>query len=700
MNILQVISRLDQSDASEDVVLSTRSFTLNGHKVIVVSPKSDLIKKMDEVGARHISAPFNYGILSAPALILKLIQIIIKENIDIIHARDPLSSFAVFFASRFTAKSFVSTFYSRGKKGILGRSCFWAKGIICLSEEDAFVVSRNGASLHNKVIVIPPPIEITSEKVSRPEKLKDYYIVMAKLSLISHEDTEDFVKIISILSRAICRLKVFVVCEKLSEELEAVKSFNLLIRRHALSDIVKLIPKKYDDKEIPTPDLFIEMEKDSTSPSRLLLKFQAKGIPIITTNDNVFKGYDGAGDVLFFPNIRDTRKTAAGIIDLYKNPASREEFKKKSIDFIKKNFKIDKVMDSTLEFYRKIILRKNILIIKTGALGDSILITPSILAIRDKFTNATIKVLVGIKNREVFSNLSAIDDVIVCDFDYRDRGIRGLLRIGKKLRSENFDMVIDFQNNKKSHILSYLSCAPERYGYDNGKLSFLINRKIKDTKVPIPPVEHQEKVLMLLGIKNKGKMLELDPGEENIKWAQNFLNSHWVKANTKLIAVNIEASKRWLTKLWPIEYFASLCNRLAQDLNARILLIGSEKDSSRMEEFLELTKCKLINASGKTNILQLAALIKRSNLLITSDSAPVHFAAAVKTPFVALFGPTDPKRHAPPSKNNIIINKELPCSPCYHTHCDRNYRCMSSITTEEVYEAATRLLKPESVKVK
>ena len=106
-------------------------------------------------------------------------------------------------------------------------------------------------------------------------------------------------------------------------------------------------------------------------------------------------------------------------------------------------------MHSTLELYQEAISSRNILIIKLGALGDVILAVPSIRAIRQKFPKSKIKLLVGIKNREVFMNSPLVDDIIVCDFKGRDSRLAGLLRIAGRLRAEDFDMVVDLQNNKK-----------------------------------------------------------------------------------------------------------------------------------------------------------------------------------------------------------------------------------------------------------
>jgi len=329
------------------------------------------------------------------------------------------------------------------------------------------------------------------------------------------------------------------------------------------------------------------------------------------------------------------------------------------------------------------------------------LAVPSLRAIRKRFPKAKIKVLVGIDNREVFANSPFIDDIIVCDFKGRDRRPAGFLHILRRLRAENFDVSIDFQNNKKSHMLAFLSCIPKRYGYDNGKMSFLLNRKIKDSGFPVDPVEHQLKVLNLLGIYKIDKAPEIRSPKEDEEWADNFLKSHWLKAGQKIIALSLGAGAGRATKLWPSEYFAEVCTKLARNLGIRVLLTGLEKERPLANKFMKRAKCKPIDGLGRTNILRLASLVKRCDVLLSSDSAPLHVAASVGTPFVALFGPTDPRKHLVPSeKRCIVLSKKLKCSPCHHRHCSKRNNCMRAIKPDEVYEAVVGLLRMESKPVK
>ncbi len=701
LNILQIVSKLDRSDEAEDIIASTRFLTLNGHKVVVCSEKSERVREIDEVGARHYPVSLKPNIFLIPASIFKLSRVILKENIQIAHARDSVSSFIAFFASRFTERVFITTVYRFHKKSVFERAQFWAKHVILFSEDRARYFVTKGFISQNKICIIPPFVSVGTGRPSPTKETKEkgdgsifgksansnsknrtvpFFTVGAALPLLSPEAAQNFIRIISILSRAIHKIKVFIIeGTPRATGKDYVERLKLLIKRHSLNNIVTFLSQGHDDTRLLSGlDLFMQVERDEGNLERLLLRAQAEGVPIITTDVN---------------RIKDYKKLASLVLDLYRDKNLRGRMADEGIKFVNEKCNIKKIMKSTVNLYENALSGWNILIIKIGALGDAILAVPSLRAIRRKFPKSKIKLLVGIDNKEIFMNSPFINEIIVCDFRERDKGLKGLLRLARKLRTENFDIVVDLQNNKKSHILSFLSCAPKRYGYDNGKLSFLLNRKIKDTKLPLDPITHQSKVLGLLGIYNIDKRLELWPSKEDEAWADNFLKSHWIKTDTKLVAINIGSSPRWITKLWPPEYFAEVCNKLAKDFGIRVVLVGLEKRTTRIEKFLKHAKCKPIDALARTNIPRLASLVKRSSCLLSSDSAPIHVATGVGTPYVAFFGPTDPERHLAPTENYIVIKKDLKCSPCYHTYCNRGYMCMRSIKPDEVYKAVLKLLK-------
>ena len=154
-----------------------------------------------------------------------------------------------------------------------------------------------------------------------------------------------------------------------------------------------------------------------------------------------------------------------------------------------------------------------------------------------------------------------------------------------------------------------------------------------------------------------------------------------------MVGINVRASGRWLTKNWPAPYIAELCDKLARESGVRVVLTGTAEDLGAADEVARLTKSKPIMAAGKTDLMELACLIRRFKAYLTPDSAPMHVAAAVGVPFVALFGPTDPARHIPPAKDYVVIYKDedFTCVPCYSTNCLKNIKCMKKITVDEVF---------------
>jgi heptosyltransferase-2 len=346
--------------------------------------------------------------------------------------------------------------------------------------------------------------------------------------------------------------------------------------------------------------------------------------------------------------------------------------------------------ESTIKVYEEACKKKNILVIKFGAIGDVILIVPSLRLLRNNFPDAHISVLIGPESKHILKNCPYIDELILYDGKGRDKGLKGLLKISGILRRGNFDMSIDFQNNKISHAISWFGAIPERFGYDNGKWSFFINKSIKYLKIKEAPLAEQFRILKSVKINTIGAStyLEIWPSKEDFLYADNLLKTAWVNNSQVLVGINIGSSPRWETKRWPLKKFAKLADMLAEK-DIRVVLTGSKDAADAVKDFMEMSTAKPVNAVGRTSITQLAALIKRCRIFLTGDSAPMHVASSMGNDFIALFGPTDPARHFEPNEKGIVIKKDLKCSPCYRSKCRRN-TCMENISVEEVYKIIMR----------
>jgi heptosyltransferase-2 len=209
-------------------------------------------------------------------------------------------------------------------------------------------------------------------------------------------------------------------------------------------------------------------------------------------------------------------------------------------------------------------------------------------------------------------------------------------------------------------------------------------------------VEHQFEVLKLAGVNEIDDRLELWVKEEDRAKIDAMLEEAWVNDTQRLIGFSLSASPAWPSKNWPVERFIDLARELGARLNARIFLLGDATAAPLGELFDRQALPNVTNLIGKTSLQELIALVSRLDALVSGDSAPMHIAAAFGVPFVALFGPTDPKRHLPPAKKFSVFYKPLPCSPCYSGTCKaREFACLPSIQAGEVCQAIRGLLSAE-----
>jgi lipopolysaccharide heptosyltransferase II len=361
-------------------------------------------------------------------------------------------------------------------------------------------------------------------------------------------------------------------------------------------------------------------------------------------------------------------------------------------------YTLEHMAEATIKVYEEVIQHINILVIKLSALGDIILATPSLKALKKTFPLSKIYCLIKKDFREALQLCPYLEDLIIYDPEHKHKsGWWGIWRLSKKLRGFQFDKVIDFQNNYKSHMLSFLSFCPERYGYRNQKWGCLLNDGIKDLDKSVDPVTHQFRILNLLGIEPTGKeRLELWSSSKDRIYIEQILESQWIADNTILVGIQLSASGRWQSKAWPLDYIAQLCDLLAVK-NIRVVLTGSRSDQGAARQLLKLTNAKPADLTGKTSIAQLFALLKKCHTFVAMDSAPLHVAAAANVPVIALFGPTDPARHMPPIEKGRVLYRPVSCSPCYSPTClIKTHECLRQIKPLEVAQVVEEMIASNS----
>jgi lipopolysaccharide heptosyltransferase II len=696
MNILQILPQLNVGGVETGTLDLAKYLVRAGHKVVVVSNGGELVKELESLGAVHYQLPVHKkSIFTMWRLVPRLVEIIQNEKIDIVHARSRVPAWIAYFATRRTHTVFITTCHGYYKKHPFSQVMGWAKRVIVLSNVIARHMIDDFGVSYERIRLIPRSVDLEKFKFISPDKKRrDEFNVGIVGRLTSIKGHMYFIKAMAKVVRVVPKLKIWIIGDAPSSKEAYKEQLELLVKRLGLLNRTEFLGNQRDIPGIMEHlDLLVLATTTHEAFGRVIVEAQASGVPVVATKvGGVVDIIEDKKTGLLVPPA-DPESMSEAVIQIFKDIELSRLLAQDAYAKVKEKYNVETMVKNTLEVYRDALSNFKILIIKFSSLGDVILSTAAIRAIRKKFNqNYKISFLVGEECKSVLLRCPYIDELMVCDFKNKDKGIIRFLNLAHILRKKNFDIVIDLQNNRKSHLLSFLSSAAHSYGYDNKKLGFLLKQHIKDEKTPIDPVTHQFRILKMLDIELEDPNLELWPTEEDGHYIDEFLKSQWLSANQKIIGINISASQRWLTKSWPLKHMAKLCEDLGRR-DTRVVLTGTQQDAMQAEKLMEVAKgAKIISACGKTTVNQLACLIKRCSVYISSDSAPLHIAEAQDTPFIALFGPTDPRRHLAQAKNYIVIKKDLSCSPCYKSKC-KTKKCMELITPEEVLEAIDKFLK-------
>jgi ADP-heptose:LPS heptosyltransferase len=314
---------------------------------------------------------------------------------------------------------------------------------------------------------------------------------------------------------------------------------------------------------------------------------------------------------------------------------------------------------------------KNILIIKPGAVGDLLQMTPVIRALKAYSPEAKISILVGSEiTAAIFKNDPRISETVIFEHGGMHRSLSSRLALWKYLHSKGYDLVLNYQrSNLKTWFLASAAFPCRVLVYHKAK-----NRTIH-------AVVNYLETLMPLGLSATDLELELVLDDEARVYARNFFSSHSLDGKT-VIALNPGATHA--VNRWPASRFAELADLITSQLHAYPLIIGGPDDISLADEIMA------------RSLLQLGAVLEKCSLLVSGDTGPLHMATAVGTKVVALFGAADPGRTGPVGKGHQVIRAgQVPCVPCRSRRCSNKIylECMESITAREVANVAAGMLR-------
>jgi len=342
------------------------------------------------------------------------------------------------------------------------------------------------------------------------------------------------------------------------------------------------------------------------------------------------------------------------------------------------------IIDTNMPDYHRIFL------IKPSSLGDIVHTLPVVAALKSRWPAVHLTWLVKRQWADLIHRFDGVDRIWPVDST-----VGGWLGQVGALRRERFDLVIDLQGLFRSGALAWLSGGPMRIGFANGREGspWFYTHRVTVPSVEMHAVDRYLLVAAALGASSQdrpqfrfkdlgGDMAAIKDLSQRKGWS---LEQPWV-------AMNVSA--RWPTKRWPLSSFAAVLDRMHQKCLGPVVVIGSADEQREVDQLRSMTTSPFVDLTGAVSLRLLPAFLSRAAVFITNDSGPMHVAAAVGTPVVALFGPTSERRTGPYGQGHTVLTQELACRPCLSRTCHNadHLACLTLIDPDRVVSAVQAIL--------
>jgi predicted lipopolysaccharide heptosyltransferase III len=350
---------------------------------------------------------------------------------------------------------------------------------------------------------------------------------------------------------------------------------------------------------------------------------------------------------------------------------------------------------------------KNILLIQLGDIGDVVLTTPTIRAVKETYPNAHVSVLVF----KPYGCLLAADrNVYEVVENARIRGslfrlLRESVVFAWHLLKKHYDLVIDLRTGDRGAIFSFFTGAPTRIGYRGGKREFwhkiVFTKILLDLKVaplPVHPGADQSlRVVREIGIDTADSMPKLYIAPDDLLRASTLLAEAGIVSGTRMVTVN--PFSRWKYKEWDNTKWGVVIDRIWEDYRMPSVLIGATGEAATGQKIVERREGHVINLAGKTTLGELAAVISMSALHLGVDSAAPHIAAAVGTPTVTIHGPSDWRAWRIVNEHHRVVSPVMDCLPCNMMGCNGSgkSRCLEFLEADSVIEVVGQELQKSNL---
>ena len=350
---------------------------------------------------------------------------------------------------------------------------------------------------------------------------------------------------------------------------------------------------------------------------------------------------------------------------------------------------------------------ERILVVQPSWVGDAVMATPTLRAVRELYPRAHISYLLKRYVKPIYTGMPWADRLITYrSGKTRAKAGKGLFDLAGRLRAGKFDMAILLPNSFKSALLCKMAGIDRVVGYERDGRGFLLSDKLLPQKergkfVPTPILRYYMGIAQYLGSHSRDLTMKLFVTPSERRTAQQILSAAGLDANLERpgsrggppLALLNPGAQYGAAKCWLPEHFAQLADRLITERGATVLISGAPRERSIVEAIKShMTRAAVDLSSLGMTLGALKDLTRRCDLMVTNDTGPRHIAAAFGVPVVTVFGPTDPQWTEIYFEKERKVAVKVFCGPCQKKVCPLDHRCMTRVTPQMVYEAATGLM--------
>jgi heptosyltransferase-2 len=321
--------------------------------------------------------------------------------------------------------------------------------------------------------------------------------------------------------------------------------------------------------------------------------------------------------------------------------------------------------------------------------GDSILAVPAMKALRSRFPDSELTLLARPWVAGLFTSAPFLDRVWS---EPKARGVRQWTRLTREIRARRFDLAILFPNSFESALTIFLGGIPQRLGYSTDGRGFLLTEAVMPAAKARHQVHYYLDLVKALSAGVDRPSIEISATAEEKSEARKLLAAEGIAEGTPFLVLNPGAAYG-SAKRWGEDRFAEVGKRLAAEFGLTAVIVGSESERRLAQDIHDRMDRRAAVLSGKTTLETLLGVLSQASLMITNDSGPMHIAAALGTPTIAIFGSTDEQVTGPFGARARIVKHPVECSPCMLRVCPIDHRCMDRISADDVFRAAKDLLQ-------